>query len=129
MKATASEKGFRGMFIEERTVTEKRRFRRIRFAEAVHYQIKETNHFGGCLASDLSEGGMRINFNDFVPVHTEFLLQAKLEDKPHILDLRGRVKWLQKIPYSDRYHVGLEFTRVDPIVREELRSYIRSRPY
>ncbi len=115
------------MFIDE-TKVEKRRFRRVRFSEPVHYQLKETSRFGGCLSLDISEGGMKINFDDFIPLNTEIALQLKLTGIPRIIDLLGKVVWLQQVPFSERYHVGLRFEQSDHVSHEEIREYIRSYP-
>src|SRR3989338_4836688 len=102
------------MFIEEQAKVEKRRFPRAQFHEAVHYQLKDESKFGGCLASDIGEGGIQVSLNDFVPINTELVLQMKLGRLARVVDLTGRVAWLQRVPFSDRYQVGLEFTKPDP---------------
>lgn len=114
------------MFIEEKAVIEKRRFRRVRFADPINYHSKDVSDFGGCLACDISEGGVKINFNDFIPINTEMVLQMKLSSIPKVVNVTGRVVWLQQIPYSDRYQVGLQFNETDPIAQEEIRSYVKT---
>lgn len=114
------------MFINDNTITEKRKFRRIRFSDAVHYHMKEESGFGGCLACDIGEGGMMVNFNDFVPVNSEMTLQLRLPSVEKIVDVTARVAWLQKLPYSDRYHIGLVFSKIDSIAKEGIRHYIKS---
>ncbi|MFH1360533.1 MAG: PilZ domain-containing protein [Candidatus Omnitrophota bacterium] len=108
---------------------EKRRFKRVRYQEPVHYQFKEQGKFGGCLASDLSEGGIKISMNDFVPLHTEIAMRLKLQDVPHVVDLTGRVAWVQQVPYSDRYRAGVEFVNESSNAREGIQSYVRSRRF
>ena len=122
-------KGVRGMFIEEAQKDEKRRFQRVEFREPVRYHLKNDSTFGGCLAYDLSEGGMRINFNEFVPVNSEMILNATLPHANKVVDIKGRVAWLRQVPYSDRYHVGIEFTALDPVSHEELRTYVQARRF
>lgn len=116
----------RGMFIEEPVVTEKRRFRRVQFRDPVSYRTSDINGFGGCLAYDISEGGMKINFNDFVPIDNEMILQMRLNKIPKVVETTARVVWVQQVPYSDRYQMGLQFTESDPIAQEEIRSYVKS---
>jgi len=126
MNATASKRRIRGMFIEENARVEKRKAARAKFSDAINYQFRDTNDFGGCLAYDISEGGIKITFNDFVATNTEMILQMKLRHIPKIIDVSGRVVWAQRIPFSDRYHVGLQFTASDPISQGEIRSYVKS---
>jgi len=125
MKATASlQARIRGMFIEENVQAEKRKSRRARYTEPVSFQLKDPHHFGGCLGRDLSEGGIRVDFNEFIPLNTEMVLQLKLGSISKVVDVTGRVAWLQRVPYSDRYAVGLQFTKADPVSHEEIRRYI-----
>ena len=114
------------MFIDEKIIAEKRRFKRVQFRDPVKYHFRDISNFGGCLAYDISEGGMRINFFDFVPVNTEMNFQLKLSSIPKLIDVTGRVVWLQQVPYSDRYQIGLQFTEPDTLSREEIRSYVKS---
>ena len=116
----------RGMFIEEPAVIEKRRFPRARFRDPVNYHTGEASGFGGCLAFDISEGGIKVNFNDFLPINTEMILQMKLNKVSRIVEANARVVWVQQVAYSDQYQMGLQFTKSDPISQEEIRSYVKS---
>ena len=111
----------------EHPIIEKRRHRRTRFSEPVRFQFKEESNFGGCLACDIGEGGMKVNFNDFIPLNTEMILQMKLMNIPKVVDVSGQVAWLEKVPYSDRYHIGVRFTKIDPHMQEGIRKYVQSR--
>ena len=114
------------MSIEENEIAGKRRFRRVEFRDPVNYRFREKSNFGGCLAYDISEGGMRINFFDFVPLNTEMNFQVKLSAIPKLVDVKGHVVWLQQVPYSDRYQIGIQFSQSDVFSREEIRSYVKS---
>ena len=92
---------------EETSSTEKRAFLRIPFREPVQYQLKGMDRWQGCLSYDIAEGGIRINVDDFIPLHKEVKLQVKLKNT--VVDLTGYVSWMQQIPYGDRYQVGLKF--------------------
>lgn len=115
------------MLIEQNNIIEKRHYKRTRFSEPVRFQFKEESSFGGCLACDIGEGGMKVNFNDFIPLNTEMILQMKLTNTPRVIDVTGQVAWLEKVPYSDRYHVGVRFTKIDSQMQEGIRRYIQSR--
>ncbi len=114
------------MFIEE-TNMEKRQFRRQAFREAVRFESKELAEQRGCLSCDLSENGLKVNTDSFVPLNAKMLLQLRLDPIERIIDLTGRVAWLQQIPYSERYYIGVEFLGTDPIIKEEIRRHINSR--
>lgn len=114
------------MTVEGGQIIERRRHKRVRLNDPIQYQFKETSRFGGCIVRDLSEGGMRVNFEDFLPLHAEMVLQVKLQNIPKVVDLTGQVVWSQRIPFSERYQIGLQFVSVDPGCQELLRSYIKS---
>ena len=127
MTATASlQKGYVAMLIEENIQQEKRRYRRIRFSEPVSFHLKDPHNFGGCLARDLSEGGIQLNFNEFVPLNSEIVLQLQLSRLPKVVDVTGRVVWLQRVPYSDRYAVGLQFEKSESLSSQEIRQFINA---
>ena len=94
--------------MEEIKNFERRRFPRLPFHEPVQYQLKDTHRFGGCLAGDISEGGIRVNFNDFIPLKTQIAVQVFLT-LGRMVECVGHVVWIQKFPFSDRYQVGLAF--------------------
>lgn len=116
------------MFIGEERI-EKRRSHRVRFSEPVQYRIKDSARTGGCLACDIGEGGMKLNLEEFIPINSEISLHAKLKDSPRAVDVVGRVAWLQQIPYSDRYHVGIQFNKADPLLQNEIRNYVNVRRF
>ena len=108
--------------IADQTQSEKRKFLRVFFKKAASYQLKNSQGFGGCLASDIGEGGIKIYFNDFVPLGTE---------KPSfpLMNLSGRVVWIARDPHFDLYQMGLEFVDTSSRVNisQEIRAYVRSR--
>lgn len=108
---------------------EKRKCKRILYKEAVQYRLKEGNEFGGCLAHDLSEGGIRINTNDFVPLNTPIILNIRLSGD-NITEMKGYVVWVHKLPYTDRYLVGLQFEVTDSYIqsKKEVHNYIQAHP-
>ena len=119
------------MFIVEIEKPEEKRIDiRIKFQEALEFQWKNTSIMGGCLACDLSEGGIRINFNEFVPLETEIELTLRLKDQADVIMLLGKVVWVKQVPFSDRFQLGLEFIRnnleSDSGSNQELHHFIKS---
>ncbi len=116
--------------IPDQTQSEKRKFLRVFFKKAASYQLKDSQGFGGCLASDIGEGGIKIYFNDFVPLGTEMMLQIQLGQNftfP-VIDLMGRVVWIARDPRTDRYQIGLEFMETSSGISasQKIREYVRS---
>jgi len=108
-----------------------REYTRIRFREPVEFRLRDPQSFGGCLAQDISEGGIRIMLNEFVPLNTEVAFQLKFGEKSQVVELKGHVVWIQQAPYSERYHVGLEFdqTTFFPKSKERIHKYVLSRRF
>lgn len=93
----------------EMEVAEKRRHRRIQLHQPVRFQATDSVLEGGSLSCDLSEGGVRIDVYNFVPLGAALTLQIRLAVE-RIVEYAGRVVWVRKFPFADRYQVGLEFS-------------------
>ena len=117
-------------------VQEKRRYHRVVYREAVHYQILPGGHldpaagrpikpFGGCLSWDLSEGGIRFRSDEFIPLNIDLSLQFTLGPQTP-LGLEAKVVWVQKCPHSEYFFLGLEFkeTAKNHQAKKELQHYI-----
>lgn len=101
------------------TAAEERRLaRRITFKDAVRYQLKDPAHFGGTVAYDLSESGLRMRLTEFLPLGTEVIVDIKLRNS-QVVECRGRIVWISQIPYSDQYQAGVEFADPEIILTEK----------
>ncbi|MBM3252824.1 MAG: PilZ domain-containing protein [Candidatus Omnitrophica bacterium] len=77
----------------------------------------------GSLSKDISMGGVRL-LNDFVAESTKILVEIYLRDDDIPIIAKGVVVWAQKIPFSDRYYVGVRFTEISEASLSRLRLYI-----
>jgi len=93
----------------EMETAEKRRYRRIELRQPIQFQSQSSPLGGGSLSCDLSEGGVRVDMFDFLPLGTELTLQVRLAPEK-IVEYVGRVVWARKYPFADRYQVGVEFS-------------------
>lgn len=89
---------------------EKRRYRRIQLRQPIQFQSQNSALEGGSLSCDLGEGGARVDMYEFVPLNTELTLRIRLAVE-RVIEYVGRVVWIRKLPFTDRYQVGLEFSR------------------
>lgn len=90
------------------SMVERRVFRRVEFREAVEIQGRDMGLGQGGLAADLSEGGLRVNLFEFVPLDAELAVYIRISPE-QIVEQTGRVVWVKKMPFADRYQLGLEF--------------------
>ena len=104
--------------MNEHLIDEKRLFRRVNHSESVHFQFKDPAHFGGSLSCDLSEGGVRIRLNEFVPLHTELALDVRLRGE-HVVHCIGHVVWIEKARFGDSYYAGLAFSKSDSLLMSQ----------
>ncbi len=100
---------------------------RFPFRESVGYQMGESP-LTGSLSGDISEGGLRLSIQKFIPLNTIVRLQIHVSDPARVLRAQGRVVWVREVPQSDRYDVGIEFV-VDQDTGPVLRSYVSSRRF
>ncbi len=87
---------------------EKRRFARVSFREPVQFKAAKDTVFSGSLAYDISEEGLRFQTDNFIPLNESLMLELKL-DIEKSLSLHGKVIWVQMVPHSDRYQIGVKF--------------------
>ena len=115
------------MFIENQDKIEKRIFQRVNFKEPISYLFTDPDDdAGGCLGADISEGGLCVNFNRFVRPNTDMVFKFRLSGIPAVLMAKGHVAWAHRIPYSDRYQVGVEFEDTNTEVRKDICQYVGS---
>ena len=107
---------------------ERRRSTRAVFREALEYRTQDRENLIGSVGYDISEGGVRFQSDDFIPLHAPLFIRMALSPNQSI-DLHGRVVWVQMVPHSERYHIGLEFDDSDSMVysKKLIREYIKSR--
>ena len=89
---------------------DKRKFPRVDFHRPVRCRGSASENFHAHLARDLSQGGLRLNSDVFLPVGTKIAIQVQLVDADRIFELDASVVWVCQQPYADGYHLGIEFT-------------------
>ncbi len=104
---------------------ERRRARRIEFREPIQYRPRGSEELHGSLGFDLSESGVRFQTEDFIPLHKNVAVRLEL-DPGQSVDINGEVVWVQLVPHSERYHIGLNFENSDS--KRVIQQYINSHP-
>jgi Tfp pilus assembly protein PilZ len=88
---------------------EQRRFPRVAFRRPVRFRPEEDVLFSSYLAKDISQGGLRFNSGNFIPVGEQVKLQIKLGQEDRVLDVLGKVVWAKYVPSFDMYQLGVKF--------------------
>ena len=87
---------------------EQRKFERQDYRDPVQYRITPGQEPRGCVAYDFSGGGARFRASEFIPLNAEIYLDIRFPEI-HIQQLPVRVAWVQRVPNSEMYEIGVEF--------------------
>ncbi|MDD5491356.1 MAG: PilZ domain-containing protein [bacterium] len=91
-----------------------------RFRAGLPVQYRYLTKVNNALILDLGEGGLSFTTNDFIPVNTQLFVAILPKDEP--LRAGGKVVWVQKMPYGDRYNVGMIFTDINAYNKARIAS-------
>lgn len=103
---------------------EKRKYPRIAVSFPVECENLPSRDYFYTVSKDLSEGGVKILSNNFIPKDNYLKLNLNLIDK--ILDLKAKVVWCNKERIAERYLTGLKFVEVDNLAKAELSKFINT---
>lgn len=105
---------------------EKRRHPREKMVAEVFYKDDKKQAFGGCIAKDISEGGVCIQVREFFPLGAIIELQFKLPLSITTFYVKGKVVRITQTPYNEQWEVGLEMIP-DAKYAELVRKYIAAK--
>jgi len=105
---------------------EKRRTERIKINQPipVHYELRPHGKYGDTVIQDISEGGIKIILDEFVPRLCRMAIQLNLFPE-RTTSAFCKISWLQNIPKSYRYQAGLEFIDISLEGRSEIAEYVK----
>ena len=104
---------------------EKRRDFRIKENLPIRYESTPRGKYGNALTEDISEGGVRLTLDEFIPKLSKMLLMINLTPN-RLVELNAEVRWAERVSHSYRYEVGLEFQDVNPDTRRSISEYVSS---
>jgi c-di-GMP-binding flagellar brake protein YcgR len=84
--------------------------------------------YTGSLTKDISEGGVRLTSSDFLSIFTRLLLEISVPSFSRPIKAITKVAWIQKIPRSSQYNVGLQFMDMTEEDKKHLASFISKSP-
>ena len=92
---------------------DQRQYQRFSFREAVAYQTAGEDPLSGSLSADISQAGVRIRIQEFIPLRTIVHLKIHLTNPLHTVPVKGQVIWVREVPHSENYDVGIRFLEED----------------
>ena len=84
--------------------------------------------YTGSLTKDISQGGVRFTSGDFLSIFTRLLLEISVPSFSRPIKAISKVAWIQKIPRSSQYNVGLQFMDMTEEDKKHLASFIAKSP-
>lgn len=96
-----------------KTLEERREFRR--WDSRIPLQYKRVDRFDelfkGSVAHNIGLGGVKFVTNEFISVTQRLAVILPLPPAKMVTAV-SKVVWVRKLPYSDRYEVGAQFTEI-----------------
>jgi hypothetical protein len=80
----------------------------------------------GCVSRDISERGLKVNFEHFVKPNTPIRIKFRLMQGMEPMVFEGRVAWASQVPASDRYQLGIEFVGQNEDGQKNICKYVLS---
>lgn len=105
------------------TWLDQRRNIRLKDALQVHYDLPSEKKYADTLTADISEGGIKMHSDRYIPKLSRIALKLRLASNKSI-ELTGQVKWSQRYSHSYRYLTGIEFTGIAQGIRRDLQKHI-----
>ncbi|MBM3249027.1 MAG: PilZ domain-containing protein [Candidatus Omnitrophica bacterium] len=76
------------------------------------------------LTRDISKGGIGLLVQKFVPKDTNLIMELSLAPKTEPVLAVGKVRWVRKVGYGDRYRLGMQFTDISQSSKNRLAEYL-----
>lgn len=106
------------------SVNEKRKGERFDIRLPIHYVVKGKRHFGNTITKNLSESGVGIVLDEFIPPSTDIFLEVNLASKA--ISALGKIVWVKQLPSSYRYKAGIKFAEIDALEKRDISEYLGS---
>ncbi|MEW6101788.1 MAG: PilZ domain-containing protein [Candidatus Omnitrophota bacterium] len=101
---------------------DKRRFPRITLKTSLGYQVRGKPNIINAVCDNLSCGGASFTNNDFIAPNTILALEINVPQR--VIRPFGRIAWVNSLPHSNRYRMGIEFVEWDTLEKDFLSEFI-----
>jgi len=101
---------------------DKRRFFRVKLQSPVRFQIRGKPESNNAITDNVSTGGLCFNNDKFISPDTLLMLEFNVLSR--FLNPIGRVAWVNSLPRSERFKLGVEFVEFDTNSRNFLNDYV-----
>jgi len=105
---------------------ERRKYVRIPDSSPVSYKVIPEEKISDYVAKDISQGGLRFFVHEFIPKDSLLKVRVTLSETTFSFEAVVKLMWINEVPYSDKYEVGVEFVNLPKESTEYLIDYIRT---
>ena len=92
---------------------------------AVPIEGKKGTAFANSQTVDISKDGAGLIVRDYVAINTKMAVELNLHPDEEPVIAVGQVKWIQQLPDSDAYRVGISFTEVKANAKSRIGKYFK----
>jgi c-di-GMP-binding flagellar brake protein YcgR len=75
---------------------------------------------------DLSRTGVGFVSTRFVPINSKLMVELSLSRGENPVLVQGCVKWVEKIPNSQNFRVGMNFSDISTDTQSRIEKYFKS---
>ena len=102
---------------------EKRRSNRVKSSLPAQYESIVEGKHGNGLTQDISENGLKMTMEEFIPKFSRVSVKVNLKPDKLIV-LSGKVQWTHQVAYSSRYQIGLTFEDISYDTKRSIAEYV-----
>ena len=103
----------------------KRKYDRVSFKRSIKCKMPNSEVFVSYLAQDISQGGLCVISNEFVPIGTRVMVKLQFEDNGALCELEGKIAWVRQMPTrSEGFQFGLEFKDQPAFKKWQIAQYV-----
>jgi len=86
-----------------------------------------TQFMRNSFSNNISEIGLGITSFDFFAVDEKVHLQLFSSAWGYLLEIIGRVVWIKRLPFQDRFKIGIEFTDISEDLKQKILGMMNKR--
>jgi len=75
---------------------------------------------------DISRTGVGFISARFLPINSKLMVELALSREEHPVLVQGRVKWIEKIPHTPNFRIGMNFSDISSETQSRIEQHFKS---
>ncbi len=75
---------------------------------------------------DISRTGVGFISARFIPINSKLMVELALSREEHPVLVQGRVKWVEKIPHTPSFRIGMNFSDISVDAQSRIEQHFKS---